>query len=297
MHKLLLIITLLLSNAANARIWYQDNNLHKAGGVPKDFATRTISNESLNNMAVYYLRIGSARANPNVMRRLAINLKGKPVALDVDDATWANCRNKRNYSKTIKDIKLLQSTGLNIRYIGLQSVLSKPYKKRDNRCNEYRTIEQSKIIPRYLDILSFYQQVQPVFPSVSIGIIDALPAKRVPYWKDAYRDITIGLRQRKFNLGFIQLDMPEHLITSPEPIRYIKSLGVTAGLYLVSSKAGVVSGFEVERKKVKALLRVKSWGANYYISSGWFKYPEYSGNGEKRGTSLGTLNILNMLYK
>jgi len=290
-----LLIAISIIQCAKADIWYQDNNLQQAGKLPKDFVTRTISDESLASMGVYYLRLSSARANPQAMLKLARDLKAKPVALDIPDATWAGCRNKRNYAKTIKDIKLLQSVGLNVKYLGLQSVLSKPYRKRDNNCNEYRTIQQSKIIPRYLDILTFYQQVQPAFPGISIGIIDALPAKGVAYYKDAYRDIAFGLKQRGFKLGFIHLDIPEHLLRTPEPVQYVKSLGVPVGLYLVSRNGGNKSGLEVERKKIKALLKTKSWGVDYYISSGWFKFPEYSGNGDKRGTSLGTLNILEMI--
>ena len=310
--KLLATFLLFLSLTANAELWYQPNNVGVAGGLPVDFSQSVNSpnqwNEALKNIDVYYLRLSSARkANPADLVKLAQILKRYNIktAIDTPSATWANCRNGRDYSRDILNIQELISVGFDVQYIGLQSVLSKPYKNNDGMCNEYRTTLSSNIIPRYIDLLTYFQQVQPQFPNIKIGLIDALIAKE-SYYKIAYRDIANGLVHRGYKLGFVHIDLPIKYYPTQvsysqltDLSRYLTSLNVSQGMFVVSSIGGRGGVIEASNRKVEGLLKLLRNGVNYtdWISGAWYPHPAKSLPDSDLYSDLGTINRLNTVLK
>ena len=311
---LLLFITLCVGSCttANAENWYEDNNLATAGGLPLDFNSRTQITNSFSKMDVYYLRISTMRQLSDIqLRGLSNTLRqyGIKLAIDNTDATWGGCRLNRNYSRTINDITKLKQLGFDVKYIGLQSVLSKPYTKRDGKCNDYRFVDTVHILERYKDILTFYEQVQPRFRDISIGIIDALPAKNKPYYRAAYNDISHGLKIRGYKLGFIHLDVPlsyprERLNgvtyqSLASDISYINSLGTKSGIFFASNKGGRTSASAVSEYKIDGVVNMIKYGVNphHWVSAGWFPYPKQSAPDNDLYTSLGIFNVITQILR
>jgi len=274
--KFLITILLLLSSlyAWAGERWYADPNIGVAGGVPHDFHSRMNDlskwKRALNKIDVYYLRLSSVRKiNDDQLRHLANILKQYNIKTAVDDgaATWAHGgRKKANFSPSIHAIKRLQRLGFNVKYIGLQSVLSKLNKK----FPKYRNL--GDMMPRYKDILEYYKQVGKAFSGISIGIIDALPAK-LPQTavKRIYATVANGLKQRGHKLGFIHLDQP--VSYARKRIRGNSWAGVVSlskyvqdelktdfGMMLVSNIGGKVSG--------KESLRYIKHGLHNYLKAG-----------------------------
>lgn len=121
--------------------WYEDNNLGIAGEVPVDFFSRMASledwEETLKTMDVFYLRSASFQKylsnNPAFSEELASLLAkyGIPLAIDETAATWANsglASRDPHFSSSLTMLNELFESGFDVRYISLQSVLSKPLK-------------------------------------------------------------------------------------------------------------------------------------------------------------------------
>jgi hypothetical protein len=291
------IIGLVFSILKAGEIWHVDNNLKTAGGYPLDWNSRLVHTDkwktALKRIDVYYLRLSTARkVDPRSLVKLAQLFKQYNIKLALDEplATWAGCRNNRNFSQSIKHIKALKEVGFDVKYIGLQSVLSKPYKKADGKCNEYRGIMD--MMPRYKDILAYYQQVQPQFPDISIGIIDATPVKQGHPPELLYNTIYNGLRIRGYKLGFIHLDIP---MTYDMNLGLLKSKmpPVKKGLFIVKGHKGSLK-LKISRliDKLQAGLTFDHW-----INADWYPEPKYSTPDTDPKTGLGTTVLIHNLIE
>ena len=280
----------LLSFNVYAELWHQDNNLKIAGGSPIDWETRLNNPEKMANaltkIDTYFLRLSTAkRVSESSLRRLARLLKSYNIktAIDTGTATWAGCRINRDFSGEISVIKKLQGYGFDIKYIALQSALSKPYKARDNKCNEYRNL--LTMMPRYLDVLEYYKQVQPKFPNVSIGIVDATPAKTGTHNPDViYRTIESGLRVRGYKLGFLLYDVP---MTFNVPLNKVPNTPI-----------GIVISKGQGTLKDKVLGFIRHIGKfDIYVNADWHDTPKYSAPDTDVTTSMGTTVLIHDLIE
>jgi len=212
MKNIFAVLILLVSGLSFAgERWYADPNLGTAGGIPQDFYSRMNDlsswNEALSKMDVYYLRRSVVRkVNDQQLKRLAdiLNQFNITTALDDGAATWAHGRMvKPDFSPSIKTIERLKRLGFKLKYIGLQSVLS----KRKSKYPEYKKLSNMQI--RFKDVLAYFSQVGKTFPELSIGIIDALPAKLPDKQvRSIYGELAKKIKTKGFKLAFIHIDLP-----------------------------------------------------------------------------------------
>ena len=287
-----------------------DNNLAVAGGIPVDFSTRMDSQwaKTLESIDVYYLRRSiTTKLSDFHLRNLAntLNRYNIKTAIDTPLATWGSCRNNRNYKADIDLIKRLERLGFKITHIGLQSVLSKPYKKRDGTCNNYRDINTyNGALARVFDVIEYFRQVK----GYKIGIIDALPAKiHDPLNRYAY--LYNELKRLNYKLDFIHLDVPvSYPRDSINNLTYlglsfiskaIQSYNVKFGYVLASNVGGGTSGLDVTKYKVHGLHRLleTNMRADHWISSGWYPHPQRSVPESDMSTSTGALLKINDVLK
>ena len=270
--------------------WYEDSNMGTNGAVPPDFFSRydpanvASWTNSLETMDVYYLRYATYRdwlKTDSVMKtRMAevFNQYGIKVALDDTEPTWGHAKynyNTPNYQKSIDALQDLTDHGWNLCAVGLQSVLSKPW-----RDGEY------DMSWRILDIVEYIRQVKPHFPDLEYGVIDAMPAKGWEY-KSHYSALKNVVEAEGLTLDFIEQDFPiDFAITGSrtygemvEAERFTRfALGWKSGLYLTSSRGGQTSD-ELWRSDVIS-------GLDQYLASGaaperitlaaWYPHPVYT---------------------
>lgn len=193
-------------------IWYEDNNMRVAGGLPDDFFERyeegTLSQWAVSRsmMDTYYLRQNTFRnhfrGNSGFQQMMADahNAEGTTLAYDCVTATWAHHRNDYetpDFTSTINDLNELIQNGFVLSHIGLQSVLSKPAPDGATYDLEWRI----------QDVVEFMNQVRPEFPAVKIGIICAAPAHGSPY-ESWYMQLRNAVVEAGHTLDFIHLDIP-----------------------------------------------------------------------------------------
>jgi len=309
MKYLILLLCLMTATVTANERWYQDTNRRVAGGLPHDFYSR-MSNPDFKNIIckadVYYFRLSSVKkVKDKALRQLAGILKSCNVKTALDDGTvaWAHGRQKKpQFKVSIKTIKRLRRLGFDVQYIGMQSVLSKPSKK----FPQYKNFKN--MLPRYLDILSYYQKVGKKFPHIKIGLIDALPAKLPDLLvRQNYKTVVNELKRRGFKLSFIHLDLP---VSYPRKrirgnswssiaalSKYIQNdLKTKFGVFLVSNLGGKKSGQQATKNVRHGLQNLLRAGvrADSYISSSWYKYPQFS-MPVINNTSLGRFNQIDIL--
>ncbi len=276
---------------SRTEFWYEDNNLGSAGGVPDDFFVRYDKPEtwarSRKTMDVFYLRTNTyekyVRDNPAFMKKMAgvHRAGGIRLALDSTAATWAHFKNgyeTPNYEHAIERIRRFKACGLVVSEIGLQSVLSKPTRTRQDYAMEWRI----------KDIVEFFKQVGPVFPEMKIGLIDAMPSKDLDH-ESAYLGLKLALADEGYSLAFIHLDMP---MSHPRDRlrnnswakmvgvgRFVqKRIGCKFGLICTDNVGGRKSGESFRSYVLDGLKQYLDHGgrADHYILMSWYEHPEAS---------------------
>lgn len=277
--------------------WYEDNNLGQSGGAPIDFLSRMSAPDSWKTsrevMHVFYLRSATYKKhlqnNDAILTEMAVLFAQHNIALAIDDtsATWANAPHRNadlTFQSSIEMISHLKSSGFNLRYVSLQSVLSKPLKNANGEVLDYSD-EQ-----RFHDVLAYLNSVKPVYPEVSIGIIDALPARvSSKEYQDTYRNLLTYLNSANQAIDYLHLDLPINVIESRannlsyESVvdiqNYVKSvLGLRFGLFVTDRQGGVMSSDEFSQRVLKGIDNFVLAGMNpdAYVLSAWFRFPQYS---------------------
>ena len=270
--------------------WYEDSNMGSNGGIPPDFFSRLDTTNiaswasSLETMDVYYLRYATYRdwlkTNSVVKTRMAevFNQYGIKVALDDTEPTWGHAKNNYttpSYQKSIDALQDLENHGWNLCAVGMQSVLSKPWKDGPYDMSW-----------RILDIVEYIKQVKPHFPDLEYGVIDAMPAKGWEY-KSHYSALKNAVEKAGHTLDFFEQDFPidfaitgsrtyEEMVDAEHFVRF--ALGWKSGLYLTSSRGGQTSD-ELWRSDVIS-------GLDQYLAAGaaperitlaaWYPHPVYT---------------------
>ncbi len=277
--------------------WYEDNNLGVAGEVPLDFHSRMATTEdwyqTLKIMDVFYLRSTSYQkylsTNPAFTKELASLFSQHNISLAIDEtaATWAHSGiNNRNtlFTESLDMLDDLTNAGFNLRYISLQSVLSKPIKNSDGNIVDY------PFEKRYLDVSSYITKVSELYPSMEFGIIDALPAKTTQLeYEFVYRGLFEHLTANNLHLDYLHLDLPINLISqngnniTTNTVKHVNKFVTEAfnwrfGWIVTDRSGGNSNAASFAHNVSQGLNAYLNIGgeADDYILSAWFPYPQFT---------------------
>lgn len=288
--KIMIALVFASTSAASAAadIWYEDNNLGRPDGMPADFAGKFRKPESFGQ-ASRYLHAYMVRANVlGVMDDEFLADSFKPyldrnnikLAIDAVGATWA--QEKRWEKIAPREIRLLERLkrlGIQVDYLSLQSVLSKPLVV-DGATLDY------PLSKRIEDAVAYAKAARAVYPKVQVGIIDALPSHGKDY-RRPYLLLKDALARESVALSYIHLDMPfdipkeRSLGITWQQIRAVESyvedeLGLRFGLVATSSKGGRISGKAFHERVLAAQECYVGAGGTPgdFIIASWFSYPQ-----------------------
>lgn len=277
--------------------WYEDNNLGVHGDVPLDFHSRMATPEdweqALKIMDVFYLRSATYKnhmsSNPALVQELALLLDKYNISLAIDEvaATWAHsgkANRDTEFTETLTMLDDLTQAGFSIRYISLQSVLSKPLQNSDGDIVDYPYEK------RYLDISGYISKISELYPDIEFGIMDALPAKVTkPEYESVYQGLFDYLAEKNLHLDYLHLDFPINLINQEgnqltiNTVKQVRQF-VTDTFnwrfgWIVTDRDGGIndpSGFaQAIDEGLSAYLNIGG-EADDYILSAWFPYPQFT---------------------
>lgn len=285
-----IVLALIFFNtpALATEIWYEDNNLARADGMPVDFMDKFYHPESFvkatGYIDVYMVRIGVLQVMNNEFLGKVFNnyLKKNNIrlALDVGGATLAQLKNRvKILNNEITQLKRLKELGLQVDYVSLQSALSKQIKAGKN-------IVDYSISKRIEDVIVYAKAVRAIYPQAAIGIIDALPSNGKAY-KQPYSMLKEALAREGIKLSYIHLDIPFDIPREGwrgitwEKIREVETyvedeLGIKFGFLATSSKGGHISS-KAFHERVIASLECYSGATGTpsdFIIASWFPYPQ-----------------------
>ena len=269
-------------------VWYEDNNLGKAGGVPADFVEK-FSRPDTFKQASRYIDVYMVRANIlSVLDDQFLTTQFIPylrqhhirLAMDAGGANWAQMRGREKLDDNdFALLRRLKGLGMEVDYISLQSILSKPLKV-GGQTSDY---PMSK---RIEDVVAYAKVVRTIYPQIQIGIIDALPSHG-KYYRQPYRLLRDALAREAIPLSYIHLDMPfelpkEHRLGITwqkvrEVERYVEEdLGLKFGFFTTSREGGLTSS-KAFHERVMASLQCYAGAdgtpADFIIAS-WFPHPQ-----------------------
>lgn len=274
------------------QIWYEDNNMGKAGGLPVDFVDMFQNPEqwqsSRSLMSVYVLRHSSVRANPDIFtdefirdRMAAVLRKGSiPICIDLGRLA----ENSEDQSSTllqgqISSLKRLANLNLDIKYIALQSALSKGKSRNDRALDYTKTLNL---------ITTQVKALAEAFPGAQIGIIDALPTKGIEY-EEVYRETAEAFSKAGSTLCFLMLDCPMEYPDKKinnmswkkvvEIEKFVKTkMNCSFGMICTSKDGGSESASVFTRnvKSIPDAYRKAGGDPNMFVLMSWYKYPERS---------------------
>jgi hypothetical protein len=284
-----LFLALAALAATAAEIWYEDNNLGKATGMPADFIEKFRQPEAFSqasrHISVYMIRANVlARVEDEVLSLFVIPYLKKhniKLAIDAGGATWSqlSSRRKNVFDSNIALLRRLKQLGADVRYISLQSVLSKNPGGRGEK-TDY------PLDKRVEDIVAFSRAARAVYPQVEIGIIDALPSHGKEY-REPYRLAKEAMERNGMKLSYIHLDMPfeiprnQHRGVTWQKVREVEAyveddLGLKFGFFTTSRQGGRTSSKSFHDAVIAALDCYA--GANgtpaHFIIASWFPHPQ-----------------------
>lgn len=299
--KLVYILFLFYSLfAGNCEMWYQDNNMGKAGYFPTDakemFNDTNSWKKALNTMDVYLIRANSLYMKKNGLTHYFIKNKMLKVlkknhvkfALNVRGATLSNQNKqwKKIRSKEIELIHALEGMGAHIDSINFQSALSKPSKKSKKDKTKFEPIYSME--QRIDDIVSYAKVIHNQFPHIKFGLIDALPTKGYPY-KKAYKDLIKRMKKEHLALNHIVLDLPYNFIEEHwrgmtwekviEVENFVQNeLQLKYGKIYHDAKGGKTSDRLFYNNVMKMATRYKKEGGDpdYCLFMTWYPHPAYT---------------------
>jgi hypothetical protein len=289
------LVTLNISAWAT-EIWYEDNN---GGGsetnfmINKGFVSKFSQQESFSNAAkiIDVYMVGAAiLQNKSVSDEFITKIfypflkkNNIKLALDAFGANWLQVGGKdgrnKSFDNNISQLKRLKKLGVEVSYISLQSVLSKPLIVKGKNM-------RYPMNKRIADIVSFSKAVREIYPNVEIGIIDASFTQGKEY-KRPYRLAKEALAKEGIALSYIHLDIPfdipkehKHGITwdkIKELENYVESdLGLKFGIITVTSTGGKFSNKMFHEGTMASMECYEGIGGSpsAFILMSWYRYPD-----------------------
>ena len=264
---------------SRAQFWYEDNNLGKNGGYPKDFLTKFETPEwevSSSKINVYQIGLVTLRQFPESFLTQVfvpyLNHYNIAIALDVEGATWMHLNRGREalFALEAAQIARLAELGVPVKYVTLQSPL----------CKATPNKEVYILLQRLRDVVEYKKMVRTHFPQAKIGIIDANPSHKRD-WYFIYSNL-LALT----SIDYIHLDAPYSGYVKSAwdalmwyEINKIKTFcrirDVEFGL-LLTSEAGKISNTAFKADVLQmARESVKYLGMDVTgILISWFAYPD-----------------------
>jgi hypothetical protein len=301
-----LAVLLCLSAASlSAEIWYEDNNLGRAGGMPADFVEKFYRPESFaqasRHIDVYVMRANVLQEMDDAFFTQLLfpylQKNGIKLALNAGGATWTQASERRRqvFDENIGLLHRLKHLGGRVDYISLQSVLSKPWRRGDGEYPMEKRID---------DVVVFAKAARTVYPDVAIGIMDALPSHGKDY-KLPYRLLRDALARERIGLSYIHLDISfdgprtgrygTTWKTILEVERYVENdLGVAFGMFAKSRRGGQISSKAFYERTMGVLeCYAGSGGApREYVLASNFPHPEMSVPETATGDDYPTMRIV-----
>jgi hypothetical protein len=307
-HRATLILTLAtslyLSGASLAAdIWYEDNNLGRGAGMPADFVEKFRQPESFKQ-ATHHIGVYMIRANVLEVMEDAFftellfpylqknNIK---FALDAGGATWTQASERRGqvFDENIGLLHRLKRLGGRVDHISLQSVLSKRWRGGDYPMDK-----------RIEDVVIFAKAAREVYPTVAIGIMDALPSHGKDY-RTPYRQLKDALAREKIGLSHIHLDISFDAprtgrrgvtwASIREVERYVEEdLGAAFGLFAKSRRGGENSSRDFYMRTMGSVECYAGSGGTprEYVLSSNFLYPNKTIPEDATGDNYPTMRIV-----
>jgi hypothetical protein len=278
-----------------ASLWYEDNNMGTAGGMPPDFKEKFYQPEAWTRareaIDVYYIRASTLLKPENSLDDSFLENSFVPVleesnveiALDAGGANFLRSPRSSGGGRITREIALiekLEAIGGRVGYVALQSVLSKPLWIKGQ-------VVDYPMQQRIHDVVEYAKIARERLPDVEIGIIDALPTKGRDY-RDPYGQLAAALGEDGLELDFIHLDCPyEHpqqgVRITWEVVKEVESfvkqeIGARFGLICTSRTGGEESDeawndnvLDVPRQYAKV-----NGNPDEYVIMSWFPHPGYS---------------------
>jgi hypothetical protein len=282
---ILLIITSACASVGATEIWYEDNNLGRAGRIPADFIDKFNHPESFAK-ATHFINVYMLRANvlehlgdPFLSTRFIPFLKknGIKLAIDAGGATWTQVKNRTAISNNeVNQLKRLKQLGAEVSYISLQSALGKMPKGKDADYPMNKRLE---------DVVAYSKIVHEIYPQAMIGIIDGLLANGNEY-KEPYRLAKDALAKAGIQLAYIHLDIPFDFPKTQkrnitwEKVRdvevYVEDvLGIKFGILAFSRIGGELSDKEFRDRAIASMQCYAGIGGtpSAYLIMSWFTHP------------------------
>ena len=272
-------------------LWVEENNLGRAGGLPPDFTamftTRTGDwTRARDYIGVYLLRMNALEDPENGITDdflgaaflPTLEASGIGLALDVNGATWAQCReHARVMFQEAEQIDRIMRLGGEVRYLSLQSALSKP----SSVCLEYGRDEGYDL--RIADVVRYVGYMKGRYPGVQVGLIDAMPAKGWDY-QPVYRQLVEALRAQHLTLDYLHLDFPMEAATADwanaraaeDFVRH--DLGLRVGITYTSKDGGRTSNEAFYANVLEAFRAFRAAGGrpdDLWVTS-WYPHPTVS---------------------
>jgi len=285
----ILVVQALVPCAALAAplLWYEDNNLGRAGGMPPDFIEKFHHPETFRE-ASRHIRVYMIRANVlNKMDDVFLTTLLDPylrrnnikLAIDATGVVWAQAPGRdKAFAANIQLLERLKRLGIVVHYISLQSVLSKPLIRAG------KTVDYP-LGKRIQDATAFANAARSTYPRAEIGIIDALPSHGKDY-RRAYRALRDAMSREGLTLSYIHVDMPFEIPhqrqlgvtwqTLREVERYVEEeLGLKFGFFTTSRTAGNISS-KAFHERVMAALECYTGATGTprdWLIASWFPHP------------------------
>jgi len=275
------------NSAAATELWYEDNNMGKAGGIPADFFDKFDKPESFAKASQYikvYMLSGiilkeKAMDNTFFKRKFIPYLKKNNIklALNMGGATWTQLGNRINVAKyEVNQLQRLKRLGVEVSYIGLQSALG---------TLAHGTDADYPMEKRLQDIPAYAKLVHEIYPQAQIGIIVGLTSDPKEY-REPFRKAQKAMDNIGIPLAYMHLDMPFHIPKTKmrgvtwQNIRdfetYLENeLGINFGIITTSYFGGHHSDKEFHDDAIDSMRCYAGFGGtpSVYFLGSWFAHP------------------------
>jgi len=272
------------TSAVGTELWYEDNNLGKAGKMPVDFIDKFNNIDSFAK-ASHFIKVYMVRSNLlNQLDDQFLSDKFIPylkknnilLALDVGGATWMPPFNRISTFKYQEDqLKRLKKLGAVVSFISMQGALGKLTESQDVVNPEENRIK---------DVVDYSKLMQEIYPQVQIGIITSIGQSA------GYRRLFLKGQKAMDNAGvplaYMHLDMPFHIPKTHmrgvtwQKIRDFESfveneMGIKFGMLTTSRLGGRSSDKEFHDDVLSSMQCYASFGGSpsTYLLMSWFAHP------------------------
>jgi len=274
--------------ALATNLWYEDNNMGSAGGMPADFAEKFSHPESFERAAkfidVYMMRLKVFKDMDDRFIRdvfyAYLKKQNIKLALNVGGGTLAQAANRTNIAgDEVALLQRLKKLGVQVDYFSMQSALDKAPKV-DGKKQHY------PLNKRVDDIVAYAKAIHAIYPAAEIGIIDSSPSHNFEY-REPYKQVKAALAREGIALSYIQLDISFDIPRESrggvtwQKLRQLEAfveddLGAKFGYFATSRKGGHTSSQAFHERVMATLQCYHAAGGSprEFVIASWFPHPE-----------------------